>query len=306
MIKRSFFLIVISLLFVGNSLALDIAQIVVSSDGDAEENISERVVNLQSSDLELGEENSAQIVGLRFDNLKIPKRATILKAWVQFVADESSSEVTDLIIEGERTSNSLPFISVEGNISARIRTDASVVWQPSAWETGDSEEGQSTPDIQNIIQEIVSLPDWELNNHITLMVRGSGKRVAVSYDGNSSNASKLYVTFSTVTTSSVNFSWLPNTDSANGYAVHYGVVSGNYTEVSDAGFPEPIDGRIHHTVNNIPEGQILSFAATAYDDSSGTLIESDYSTELSAYIEVTQPGNPSIPQDVRVEVLPNG
>ena len=67
---------------------------------DGEEDGSGDVV-LDSSDLELTFDGSNQIVGIRFDGVVVPPRATILEAWIQFQVDEESSDPTSLTLEGE-------------------------------------------------------------------------------------------------------------------------------------------------------------------------------------------------------------
>lgn len=74
------------------------------------------------------------------------------------------------------------------------------------------------------------------------------------------------------------FTWLPNTEAdLAGYKIHYGPGTRNYTDVVDVGMPDPIDGRIHFTIDPVPDGETF-FAATAYDSKGN---ESDYSDELS-------------------------
>ena len=98
----------------------------------------------------------------------------------------------------------------------------------------------------------------------------------------------------------VNFSWLPNQDMATGYNLHYGLEPGVYIMIQDAGFPDPVDGRINGSMINVPESQTVYFAATAYDDSGEEVLESDYSTEVSTFIPVTVPVKPGTPQDVQI------
>jgi len=79
------------------------------------------------------------------------------------------------------------------------------------------------------------------------------------------------------------FSWIPNNESSlAGYKIHYGTASRNYTNVIDAGNPDPIDGRIQATVDGLEEGTTYYFAATAYDQEGN---ESEYSTEISHTID---------------------
>ena len=78
------------------------------------------------------------------------------------------------------------------------------------------------------------------------------------------------------------FSWLPNDDDAEGYKVLWGYSTRDYVNTSEAGFPTPIDGRIYHTILDIPEGVVLYFAAIADKGSEGEegYIKSDYSVEV--------------------------
>jgi len=79
------------------------------------------------------------------------------------------------------------------------------------------------------------------------------------------------------------FSWLPNSETnLAGYKIYYGITSRNYTDVIDAGLPDPINGRIQATVDNLTAGEIYYFAATAYDSDGN---ESDYSDEINHTIE---------------------
>ncbi len=85
----------------------------------------------------------------------------------------------------------------------------------------------------------------------------------------------------------VDFSWLPNTEpNLAGYRIHYGISSGNYTDVIDVGLPPVADGRVHAGIDDLTPGQTYYFAATAYDSSG---IESDYSTEISTTVPETTP-----------------
>ena len=73
------------------------------------------------------------------------------------------------------------------------------------------------------------------------------------------------------------FSWLPANDEGltKGYEVLWGSATRDYDTVSTAAMPEVVDGRHYHTINNLPEGIPLFFAAIAYDDSGDTIVKSD-------------------------------
>ena len=172
------------------------SQISASSD-DAEER-SSGSINLKSSDLELFREKSDQTVGLRFKKMGIPQGVLIINAFVQFMVDEANSEPTSFTIQGQAADNPAAFSKSRFNISTRPRTTAEVTWSPVEWTTiGQAGDDQQTPDISSVIQEIVDRPGWKSGNSIVLVLTGSGKRVAESYDTSPSKAPVLTVEYNT-------------------------------------------------------------------------------------------------------------
>lgn len=86
----------------------------------------------------------------------------------------------------------------------------------------------------------------------------------------------FFILLHNVYAADISFSWLPNSETdLKGYKIHYGEVSGNYTDSVDCGLPEIIDGRVQYTITDLPDG-LLYYACTAYDNEQ----ESDYSNEL--------------------------
>jgi hypothetical protein len=166
----------------------------IGSD-DAEEKPS-GTVHLTSSDLEMVlESGENQIVGIRFPEVDLPRGAAIVTAHVQFEADETDSQETLLTIHGE-ASDDATFESSSGNVSSRPRTTAAVVWSPVPWLTAD-EAGpdQRTPNLAGVIGEIVARPGWSAGNSLVVVITGTGKRVAESYDGDHGGAPLLHVEF---------------------------------------------------------------------------------------------------------------
>ncbi|MBU0910104.1 MAG: DUF2202 domain-containing protein [Proteobacteria bacterium] len=89
----------------------------------------------------------------------------------------------------------------------------------------------------------------------------------------------------------LSFSWTPNTDaSLAGYKIYYGSESRNYNVTIDVGNPAIIDGKVTYTVQNLPEGNTLYFAATAYDNDG---LESNYSEEVICSCPVSANADPS-------------
>ncbi len=152
----------------------------VSLDSDdAEEDDDDGAMSLTSSDLEMVEETELQLVGVRFQSVEVPPGATILGAHIEFVADEAHSGATSLTIAGQAADNPATFASTASNISSRIQTAEVVPWVPDAWAVG---EVHQTPDLSQVVQEIVDRGGWSMGNSMAFVVEGSGKRVAVSYD----------------------------------------------------------------------------------------------------------------------------
>ncbi len=172
-------------------------QIVQSTD-DAEEVVGGKV-RLTSGDLELVTDNTdIQIVGLRFNGINIPQGAVVTTAYVQFKVDETDSEPTRLIIEGEDADNPVTFDNTNHKIASRLRTTSNVIWQPAPWLTKSAVgPDQRTPDIGVVIQEIVNRSGWSSGNSLVLIISGSGKRVAASVDSDAAGAPLLYVEFGT-------------------------------------------------------------------------------------------------------------
>ena len=165
---------------------------------DAEERLLDGSVSIRSSDLELTDDghNGNQLVGIRFGEMDIPKGATILTAHIQFSVDEVSEEDTRLIIEGEATGDAQPFRAEVGNISSRPRTHASVRWNPPPWTSvGEAGEAQRTPELAPILQEVIDREDWSRGQALAVLIRGSGRRTAESFDGNRSTAPRLRIFF---------------------------------------------------------------------------------------------------------------
>jgi len=162
---------------------------------DAEESAS-GTITLGSSDLEMVYDGSNQTVGLRFSGVSIPQGARIAEAVVQFRADESGTIATTLMIAGQAADSAGQFTTAAGNISGRPRTGAAIPWNPVQWlSVGDTGAAQRTPDLSQVIQEIVDRPGWSSGNALALIITGSGERVAESYDGMPAGAPLLHVVY---------------------------------------------------------------------------------------------------------------
>jgi len=171
---------------------------VSSGSNDAEEN-SRGQMYTTSSDLELVYDSSVQTVGIRFTNVKVPKGATIVNAYLQFKVDKATSGTVNLKIQGQASPNPSAFSSQRYNISSRPRTLSFVNWAPPSWtKVGAAGPEQATPNLAPVIQEIINQSNWAPGNSVVIIITGNAaKRVAEAYEGDRSGAPLLYISFNT-------------------------------------------------------------------------------------------------------------
>jgi hypothetical protein len=167
---------------------------------DAEQNINTGQVWLGSSDIELcydQQPGGDQIVGLRFNNIEIPKDAVINNAYIKFKCDEVTNNETSLMIKGEVSDNSSTFNSDNFNISSRPTTNSFVNWNPLPWNTeGEFADAQKTPEISTIVQEIADREGWSSGNSMSFFFTGTGTRTAEAIEGDATGAPVLHIEYS--------------------------------------------------------------------------------------------------------------
>ncbi len=147
------------------------------------------------SDLEMGELGSNDnVVGLNFAAWNIPQGATIISARIQFTAERTTRGAANFIIRGVDRDNPVDY-SAGDDVITRPLTSNLVTWQPPDWAAGSANVAQLTPDLTDIIQEIVNRPTYALGNNIGIHIEGSGLRSAVSYDINPAQAPQLCITY---------------------------------------------------------------------------------------------------------------
>jgi hypothetical protein len=210
---------------------------VAASSDDAEEAVPGGSMDLTSSDLEMAVESTEQLVGIRFAGVTVPRGASILDAWVQFKTDETGSSAAALTIRGQYAGNAGTFTTASGNVSSRPQTAALQTWSPPAWTSiGATGTGQRTPQLNAVIAEIVGHPSWASGNALVLLIGGTGRRTAESFNGDAAGAPLLHIEYSTQ----------PN-------------------DPPSVSISAPANGAA------FPEGQSISFSGSASDNEDGNL-----------------------------------
>jgi hypothetical protein len=158
--------------------------IAVGAD-DADEILSTGAVRRSNGDLELGSDSGAPTaVGLRFNGVAVPQGATVVGAYVQFQVDETNSAAATVTVRAESADNSSAFTTATFGISSRPRTNGSATWTVPTWTTaGAAGAGQRTPDLTSVVQEVVNRSGWAAGNSLTIIITGTGRRTAESFEG---------------------------------------------------------------------------------------------------------------------------
>jgi uncharacterized protein YjiK len=133
-------------------------------------------------------------VGLRFGSIPVPEGATVVNAYVTFRTDEADSVATVLLIRGEASNDSERFLEQKYNLTSRPLTFAAVSWEPEPWfVVGEAGVKQRTPNLANVIQEIVDRDGWTRDNSLALIISGAGQRVATAFATTPTNAATLHL-----------------------------------------------------------------------------------------------------------------
>lgn len=181
-----------------NNFVTTCASILDAADDVEEDQINQSlIVNDANINLVNDPVHGDQYVGLRFQNVNIPQGVYVDSAAIQFTSNSNSVGSSSMLIRAHDDWNSSSF-STAGSVSNRYNNDRTgniKVWQPSSWLTGDRTSTQETPDLDKMVQEIVSQPQFDQGNPLSFMFHGTGQRDAVSFDADPTNAAELCVTY---------------------------------------------------------------------------------------------------------------
>jgi hypothetical protein len=161
---------------------------------------SDTAQNLDTDFLRVGSSSFAKppyyMSGMVFRNVNIPKGTLILSARLKIRSH--NSRLTDVaygVIQAEAANNAAAFGSSR-HIASLLRTTASVNWDlEQPW---SQDEWYESPDIADVIQEVVNRGGWSSNNAMAILYSTrseGGYRNFSAYDRGSDYAAKLEITF---------------------------------------------------------------------------------------------------------------
>ncbi len=140
-------------------------------------------------------------VGLRFENVYLPKNAPIKSAYLEMGTTSTNGEIDNLELEinVEAAANASEYSPTIASISGRSTIPMKpVTWHPDptwpAWVTVKS------PDISSLLQELVNRSDWCGNNALALQIRPTsnspiGSRQILSRDDPYERRPRLVVNY---------------------------------------------------------------------------------------------------------------
>jgi len=136
--------------------------------------------------------------GVRFRSVQVPAGATISSAFVRFTSGANDAgTVCNAIVYGERDDEPAAF-STFADFQGRARTTNGIAWNGiAAWTAGNTYD---TPDIADIVQEIVNLGAWAQGDDIVIFVEDNGSdnaafRGPASIDSGVYDEPELHITF---------------------------------------------------------------------------------------------------------------
>ncbi|HEX2618079.1 MAG TPA: thrombospondin type 3 repeat-containing protein, partial [Flavobacteriales bacterium] len=172
------------------------------SNGDVEESATGGTIYTSSSNLDLvydsspGNTRGDQHIGMRFPSVQLPQGVHVVQAYVQFTSRGSINvDPCSLTVAVERTASAATVSGAPFSVTGRTYTD-SVTWTPPSWPVGNQAgPDQRTPNLAAQVQQVISLPNWQVNNAIFVKVEGTGSRTAWSSNADPERAARLCISY---------------------------------------------------------------------------------------------------------------
>ncbi len=135
---------------------------------DGRENTSTGGIDLTANTLDVGKN---RITALRFTNVAIPQASTITSAKIRFFGKTSNNQVITIKYQAEDVDDSAALVTTSGDMTARVKTTASVSDTPANWTDEAYNDG---PDIMTVIQEVIDRGGWTSGNALTVFIMDDG------------------------------------------------------------------------------------------------------------------------------------
>jgi len=123
--------------------------------------------------LTLGERNGSTLVGLHFESVNVPKGAIIDSAYLQFSSAENSNfnDNVSINIEVKSASEAFPESVGRNILTPRKKSNNWLNWNvEGAWSKNERSESQKSPNLTELVTEVIQLSDWKIGNPMTFFL----------------------------------------------------------------------------------------------------------------------------------------
>ena len=132
-------------------------------------------------------EGKQALIGLRFEDINIPRGATVTSASLVFIPAADEKRPMKWNIQAEKAGDSAAFTATDRDLSARAKTTASAAWTLSDWNEG---EAAQSADLTAVVKEVTGQAGWCGGNALSFLISRGGdktsearKRKFVAYEG---------------------------------------------------------------------------------------------------------------------------
>ena len=152
------------------------------------------VVDLVSEDLEFSEKSGNQLLGLRFNKLRMYQDSVVRDAYIEFATVQPEEKSTVMTISVEDTGNAKGFAKAERNLSNRKLGTGAVSWKTEQ-KTGTQQKWsrQRTPNLAELIQSVIQRKDWKAGNSMAFLLSVEGDHKLAAYSKSGQNHARLII-----------------------------------------------------------------------------------------------------------------
>ena len=163
-------------------------EVAINTDDISEFNSNGRMLNTSFAYI-----HNLVSTGVRFQSVNIAQGTTIISAFIDFTHKLRRTKRTNAVISGLDISNTSTFSTSSRDLSSRQTTSATVAWDGIPG--GKKNKKFSTPDLKDIVQEIVDRSDWSSGNAMGFKIFTSkGQRLPYARNASSTRQPKLRIT----------------------------------------------------------------------------------------------------------------